>query len=159
MPPDRHFRWALAADAEVLADVMFDSVRNGESPYSEAQRAAWVPARPAGEGWAGRLRNQDVLVAEQEGEPVGFMTLAEGGYIDLAFIRPAARGSGLFRQMLSRIVERAEARGEARLWTHASLTAEPAFARHGFVMLGRERVRVRDQELERCEMERRIGED
>lgn len=135
---------------------MFDSVRNGESPYSEAQRAAWVPARPAGEAWAARLRGQDVLVAEQAGEPVGFMTLAGGGYIDLAFIRPKARGSGLFRQLLSRIVERAAPRGEVRLWTHASLAAEPAFARYGFAVLRRERVRVGDQELERCEMERRL---
>jgi putative acetyltransferase len=158
MPTALHFRWATAADADALGDVMFDSVRNGESPYSEAQRSAWVPVRPAGEAWAGRLRGQDVILAEEDGEPVGFMTLGEGGYVDLAFIRPRARGSGLFRQLLSRLTERAVARGEPRLWTHASLMAEPAFAKLGFALVRRERVRVGDQELDRCEMERRPAE-
>jgi putative acetyltransferase len=156
MPPARHFRWASAADAGLLGDIMFDAVRNGDSPYSQAQRAAWVPAPPAGEAWAAQLARQDVVVAEQDGEALGFMTLAEGGYIDLAFIRPGARHSGLFRELLARIVERAAARGEPRLWTHASLSAEPAFAALGFTVCSRERVRVGDQELNRCEMEMRL---
>ncbi|HEX8061869.1 MAG TPA: GNAT family N-acetyltransferase [Allosphingosinicella sp.] len=157
MPPASHFRWASEADNGRLGEIMFDSVRNGDSPYSQAQRAAWVGAPPSGEAWAAKLALQDVIVAERDGEPVGFMTLAGGGYIDLAFIRPGARHTGLFRQLLSRIVERALAKGEPRLWTHASLSAEPAFAAHGFAVVRRERVRVGDQELDRCEMERRLA--
>ena len=159
MPPARHFRWASAADSEVLADIMFDAVRNGESPYSEAQRAAWVPARRSGEDWVARLEGQDIVLAEEEGEAVGFASLGEGGYVDFAYIRPKARHSGLFRQLISRIVERAAAKGEPLLWTHASLMAEPAFAKLGFAIRKRERVRLGDEELERFEMAKPLATD
>ena len=159
MNPDRLFRWASAADGDLLADIMFDAVRNGESRYTERQRAAWVPARRAGPDWVDRLRGQDIVVAEQEGRAIGFMSLADRGYVDFAYIRPEAQHSGLFRQLLSRIVERAIARGEPLLWTHASLMAEPAFAKHGFTVRKRERVRLGGQDFDRCEMEKALPPD
>ncbi|HEX8126977.1 MAG TPA: GNAT family N-acetyltransferase [Allosphingosinicella sp.] len=159
MSTARHFRWTAAADSGLLADIMFDSVRNGESPYSEPQRAAWVPARPSGEAWEERLRGRDIVVAEQDGAAAGFAALAGGGYIDLVFIRPNARKAGLFRQLISRLIETAAAKGERRLWTHASLAAEPAFARLGFTVRKRERVRIGDQRLDRCEMEMQLAAD
>jgi putative acetyltransferase len=154
MHPERHFRWATAGDDDLLADIMFDAVRNGPSRYSERQRAAWVPARRSGPEWTARLRGQDIIVAEQEGKAVGFVSLAAGGYIDFAYIRPGARHSGLFRQLLAHIVERATAKGETRLWTHASLTAEPAFERLGFTVRRRERVAIGGESFDRCEMEK-----
>lgn len=157
MHPNRSFRWATASDYDQLADIMFDAVRNGESRYSEQQRAAWVPARRTGLEWAGRLDRQEVLVGEQDGQLVGFVSLADGGYVDFAYIRPQAQGSGLFRQLLSRIVARAVARGDLRLWTHASMMAEPAFARLGFKVTRREQVRIGDQQFDRCEMEMPLG--
>jgi putative acetyltransferase len=159
MLPARHFRWASAADGAVLADIMFDAVRNGKSRYSEQQRAAWVPARRSGDAWNARLQSQEIIVAEQDGEAVGFLSLAEGGYIDFAYIRPEAQHTGLFRQLLSLIIERAVANGQAELWTHASLMAEPAFAAFGFEVRKRERVRIGDQEFDRCEMEKMLVTD
>jgi putative acetyltransferase len=155
--PERHFRWACERDYSALADIMFDAVRNGESRYTEAQRAAWVPAPRSGPDWEARLRRQEILVAEQEGRALGFVSLADGGYVDFAYIRPEAQHSGLFRQLLSRIVERAAAKGEPRLWTHASLMAEPAFERLGFMIRRREQVTIGDQSFDRCEMEMRLG--
>ena len=157
--PPRHFRWASDADGDVLADIMFDAVRNGESRYTEAQRAAWVPAPRSGPDWIARLETQDILVAEQDGKAIGFVSLAEGGYVDFAYIRPEAQHTGLFRQLLSRIVERAIARGEPLLWTHASLMAEPAFAKLGFTIRKRERVRLGGQDFDRCEMEKPLSPD
>ena len=81
------------------------------------------------------------------------MSLAEGGYIDFAYIRYEARHAGLFRELFKRILDRARAGGLSRLWVHASLTAEPAFAALGFVARQREQVTVRGEGLERFEME------
>ena len=157
MHPERQFRWASAGDDALLADIMFDAVRNGESRYTEAQRAAWVPAPRSGPDWSSRLRRQEIIVAEQEGRALGFVSLADGGYVDFAYIRPEAQHSGLFRQLLERIVERAIAGGEPRLWTHASLMAEPAFERLGFTVTRREKVTIGEQGFDRCEMEMRLG--
>ncbi len=157
MHPTRRFRWASAADTDVLADIMFDAVRNGESRYTEQQRAAWVPVRRTGQDWVARLQRQDIVVAEQDGRAIGFASLAEGGYVDFAYIRPEAQHTGLFRQLLSRIVERAIAKREPLLWTHASLMAEPAFAKLGFSIRKRERVHIGDQAFDRCEMEKSLS--
>jgi putative acetyltransferase len=155
--PERHFRWASERDHALLADIMFDAVRNGESRYTEAQRSAWVPAPRSGPDWTARLQKQEILVAEQGGRALGFVSLADGGYVDFAYIRPEAQHSGLFRILVARIVERAMARGEPRLWTHASLTAEPAFERLGFEVRRREQVTIGEQSFDRCEMEMRLA--
>jgi putative acetyltransferase len=81
------------------------------------------------------------------------MSLAEGGYIDFAFLRAEARGAGLFRELFKRIVDLARGKGLPLLWVHASLTAEPAFSALGFVARQREQVTVRGEVLERFEME------
>ena len=72
-------RSATEADFDALADVMFAAVREGESPYTEAQRQAWVPEPRRGSEWRTRLLSQEIIVAETDGRLLGFMTLAEGG--------------------------------------------------------------------------------
>jgi putative acetyltransferase len=52
------------------------------------------------------------------------------------------------------IEERALAQGEPRLWTHASLMAEPAFAAIGFAVVERQVVPMGDENLERAMMEK-----
>ena len=156
MAADRAFRWTASGDEDRLADIMFDAVRNGESRYTERQRAAWVPVPRSGPDWADRLRGQAIVMAEEDGRAIGFMSLAAGGYIDFAYIRPEALHSGLFRQLLARIVARAIAERAPRLWTHASLMAEPAFASLGFVIQERQQVPIGRELLARCVMERRL---
>ena len=132
---------------------MFDAVRNGPSRYTEAQRAAWVPVPRTGPAWAQRLSAQDIILAEADDEVLGFMSLAPDGYIDFAYIRPRAQGSGLFRLMYEQLRQRALARGEHRLWVHASLTAQPAFRALGFRVVRDETVFIGDQAFDRSEME------
>ena len=81
------------------------------------------------------------------------MSLAEGGYIDFAYIRAEARGAGLFRELFKRILDRAGAKGLPLLWVHASLTAEPAFAALGFFARRREQVTIGGEVLDRFELE------
>jgi putative acetyltransferase len=140
-------------DYQLIADVMYEAVRYGRSAYNEAQRAAWLPEPPNGEAWGSRLDAQTVFVAEQGDTIVGFMTLAEGGYIDLAFVRPAAQGTGVFRRLLKKVENLALDHGERRLWVHASVTAKPAFEAVGFGVIREETVTVRGQSLDRYEME------
>jgi putative acetyltransferase len=149
-------RWAGPSDHAALSDIMFDAVRNGPSAYSEQQRQAWLPVRREGKEWDDRLAAQDVILAELGGKPVGFMSLAGGGYIDFAYIRPAAQGTGLFRQLIARIEDRARANGVGLLWVHASLAAHPAFAAVGFVTRKQEEVELGTERLKRFEMEKAL---
>ena len=146
-------RWADQADYAGLAEVMFDAVRNGRSAYSQAQRKAWVPEHRSGTEWSGRLDEQLVLIGESDGEVVGFMSLAEGGYIDLAFIRPRFQGTGLFGQLLTKIKEQSFTRGDVKLWVHASIMAEPAFTAAGFSIVERQTVAIGIEQFKRFKME------
>jgi putative acetyltransferase len=149
-------RIGVQADYDSIADVMFDAVRFGKSHYSPDQRAAWMPERRSGPEWYGRLNAQRIWVAEDSCEMLGIMSLADHGYIDLAFIRPSAQGSGLFRKLYEQIERTAVSEGQTRLRVHASLMAEPAFSKMGFIVIAKESVEVRGQTLDRFEMEKRL---
>jgi putative acetyltransferase len=157
MPKAYSLSWATSADYNDLADVMFDAVRNGPSKYTEAQRAAWVPVRRGGEEWAARLDRQVIAIARDAGRVIGFMSLERGGYIDFAYIRPEGQGAGLFTRLFAPIEAKAVAERELRLWTHASLMAQPAFAAVGFVVVMREVVQIGDEHFERAKMEKALS--
>ena len=150
-------RLATSEDYDAIGQLMFDAVRTGPSPYTDAQRAAWVDEPRSGPYWHERLKTQMIWLSEHEGRIDGFMSLiADTGYIDLAFIQPDARGKGLFRLFCSEIEDAARAAGRRRLWTHASLMAEPAFSAMGFAKVEREEVTIGDQSLARYLMEKAI---
>lgn len=141
-------------DHDQLGEVMFDAVRNGRSAYTAEQCKAWVPEVRRGTDWSKRLSAQTIFVAELGYEIVGFLSLAEAGYVDLAFIRPKHQGTGLFRLVYDRLEQSAREKGEKRLWVHASLKAQPAFAAMGFDVVREELVELRGETLRRFEMEK-----
>ena len=149
-------RQATEGDAAALSDVFFRAVREGPSPYSAAQRAAWVPEPPAAARFAERLARKFVVLSGDAGAVTGFMTLEAGGYIDLAFILPAARGCGTFGALYAAVEAEARVWEEARLWTHASLMAQPAFAARGFVVMHHETVERAGQSLACARMEKHL---
>jgi putative acetyltransferase len=146
--------WATSTDYDELGDVVFDAVRNGPSQYTEKQRAEWVPRRRSGEEWAARLAGQSIAIARDKSRIVGLMSLESGGYIDFAFIRPGAQGTGLFRRLFTQIEKLGYAQGDTRLWVHASLMAEPAFAAVGFDVVERQIVQIGSENFARALMEK-----
>ena len=151
------FRLADEGDFDALGRLMFDSVHADPSPYTVAQRQAWVSEPKSGPYWDDRLSHQTVWLGESDGQIDGFMSLVEDtGYIDLAFIRSEARGRGLFRKLYRNIEDAARAAGRNRVWTHASLMAEPGFSRMGFSRIEREEITMLDQVLVRFLMEKRL---
>lgn len=149
-------RFAAEPDFAQLGLMMFDSVRNGPSPYTEEQRQAWLPEPHHGETWTDRLQNQLIVMAESEGEALGMMSLTNDDYIDLAFIRPQAQGTGLFRQLYRNVEQAAINRGSTELTVDASLSARPAFQAMGFATDAEETVEVRGQTLIRFKMSKEL---
>jgi len=146
------FRVASADDYDALGEVMFDAIHHGPTKYTKAQSLAWAPKARKGGDWHKRLGGKHTLLAEQNGRPLGFMTIEPGGYIDFAYIRPEAQGSGLFRRLYDKVEDQARATGEPALSTHASLMAQPAFAAMGFAIDHHETVEIDGQHLARARM-------
>ncbi|WP_299555570.1 GNAT family N-acetyltransferase [uncultured Tateyamaria sp.] len=150
---DIHVRGMIAGEADALGRVMFRAIHERHSAYTEAQRNAWCATPPAGDGWAAKLAAQDVRVVEALGAPVGFIT-RDGAYVDLAFVLPEWQGRGVFSMLYDRTEADARAAGLHRLWVHASLTAQPAFAAKGFRVIRHETVARHGETLDRAEMEK-----
>jgi putative acetyltransferase len=147
------YRWAEAVDYDILGEVMFDAIRNGSSPYNEAQRHAWLSAPKSGPEWHQHLAVQSVAVAETCDTIVGLMSLTQNGYLDFAFIRPAYQGTGIFRNLFAMIFELAVTQRHSKILVHASLMAQPAFYALGFEIVKKETLDLNGQELDRFEMQ------
>ena len=123
---------------DALGALMYDAIHNARSQYTAAERQAWLAA-------------QQVAVAHKGCALLGFMTL-KGDYIDLAFVAAHAQGRGVFRSLFAWVESAAQ--GQQRLWTHASLMAQPAFLAVGFRVIRHETVAQKGQHLRRAEMEK-----
>lgn len=145
-------RVAQARDYDALGALMFEAIHNGPTKYSKAQSNAWAPAPQRGTEWATRLSQKTIFMTTQSENILGFMSIEPGGYIDFAYIRPNAQGSGLFRQLFNAVESRAKDEGETSLSTHASLMAQPAFAAMGFEIDHHETVTKDGQSLARARM-------
>ena len=156
MPQPHILTWSTPADHAALADVIFDAVRNGASKYTEAQRVAWVPERRSGPEWAARLASKAIAIGRDGTHITGLMSIELGGYIDFAFIRPEAQGTGLFRALFNMVEAHARALHEPRLWVHASLMAEPPFSAVGFFVTERQLVQIGGEDFKRALMEKTL---
>lgn len=154
---DFSVRSYAAEDAEALGQVFYRAVREGANArYSDEQVVAWSPEPPSGGVWRDRLSAADTVLAEQDNAPLGFMTLDEKGYLDLAFVVPEAMGTGVSDAIYAVLEGRARARGIATLTTQASLLAEPFFARHGWQVTRRQEVEIRGVVLNNAWMEKHL---
>ncbi|MEM7753460.1 MAG: GNAT family N-acetyltransferase [Pseudomonadota bacterium] len=146
-------------DAGPLGQVFHRSVRDGAAKrYDAAQVAAWSPKPPAGIAWAERLAEADTVVAVEDDVHVGFMSVYDYGYLDLAFVLPEKMGQGVADMLYAVLESRARARGTRRLTTHASLLAEPFFARHGWRLVRRQEVERNGGMLKNAWMEKPLGQ-
>jgi len=74
-------------------------------------------------------------MAVQDGVLIGFMTLTESGYLDLAFVEPRMIGRGIAHQIYGALEVFAASRNLMQLTTDASLVAAPFFTRQGWEVL------------------------
>ncbi len=144
-----------ARDYPHAGRIFFCAVHEGaRNVYSPAQRLAWGGATIDLDRWRERIAPMQGFVAEDAGEPVGFMTIDADGHIDLAFVLPSQAQRGVGAKLLGAVEDWARMQGVARLTTFASLAARPFFARHGWVVVERQQVARGGAVLERYSMEK-----
>jgi putative acetyltransferase len=92
------------------------------------------------------------FVADVDGVPAGFADLQPDGYIDLFFVAPRSARQGVGRTLMNHILTTARQRNIRHLRSNVSLTAEPFFAKHGFLLQTRNAVQVRGQVMHNATM-------
>jgi putative acetyltransferase len=148
----------LPDDIPVLAAIFVASIEElTEDDYSEAQREAWA-SRAEDEGaFAARLNGQLTLVATIRSSPVGFASLKGNDLLDMLYVHPGFARQGVASALCDALEKLAAARGATALTTEASDTAEPFFARRGYVGERRNTVTVGDEWLTNTTMTKSLG--
>jgi putative acetyltransferase len=157
MPGGTRIRAYEAGDASAIARLFYETVRSVNlADYTEEQVEAWAPAVPDQQAWHARMSEPDrrTLVAEEDGEVVGFAELEDDGHLDMLYLRGDAMGRGVGRRLYQALEREARFSGVGRIFTEASITARPFFERHGFGVVREQRVSRRGVEMINLAMEK-----
>lgn len=101
--------------------------------YTPSQLDAWAPAHADVHRWQSSLIGQTTYIAEDvSGHIVGFGNIDTQGLLDCLYVHHAYQRQGIATALLAKLELQARAQGCTRIMTHASLTAQPFFAHHGF---------------------------
>jgi putative acetyltransferase len=147
----------LATDAPLLAEIFRASVEESTGDeYDPAQQEAWASLAENEEALANRLARSLTLVGLLHGEPVGFISLADGSRLDMLYVHPSAAGQGVGTMLADAIEKLASARGISRLSADVSDNAQEFFTRRGFLPRQRNSVPVADQWLANTTMEKQL---
>lgn len=144
-------------DAEAAAQIFYDAVRIGAAEfYDEAQRAAWAAEVPNANVWRDRLNAQTTYVAISDNQLIGYMTLADDGYIDLAFVRPDRIGTGVAKALYDAVEAKARELAAVRLYSEASFLAKRFFERQGWSVLKPQTIERHGVKLTNFVMEKQL---
>lgn len=131
-------RFRSGEEGDLLA-LFQQSIRQLASrDYSAEQIEAWVLGEPDQSfvaNWTQRIQRNRPFVIECDSELAGFADLQPSGLIDQFFISPFFEQRGLGSALMRHLVDEATSIGIARLYADVSLTAQPLFTRHGFVVV------------------------
>ncbi|WP_417360552.1 GNAT family N-acetyltransferase [Gallaecimonas pentaromativorans] len=145
------------ADAKALAELFYDSVhRSALGPYTQAQLDAWAPYPIDHVLWQRRLDLLRPLVAEQDGAPVGFMTMEPSGLIGLAFTSTEHQRQGVAQALFDALEAKARRQGIHLLTVDASKLAKPFFLKQGFKVTSENQVQRQGKVLVNWTMEKSL---
>jgi GNAT superfamily N-acetyltransferase len=146
-----------AKDTPEIVRLFYETIRSVNlADYSQEQVEAWAPEVPDPGVWNARLSGRRTLVAEEEGEVVGFAELESDGHLDTFYCRKDSVGRGVGSRLYRAVEQEALTLGCGRLFTEASITARPFFERHGFCTICERTVVRRGVELTNFAMEKRL---
>ena len=156
----RHVRLRRFSDRDAKAtyDIFFTAVRKGTAEhYSQFEREAWAGSSVQPENWQKRLSSQHTEVAEIEGRLVGFMSMKETGFLDLAFVLPNAMGAGVGGQIYAALEDWARESKLTKLTTHASHLLRPFLIKRGWQVVKAQTVLSNGREIENFLMEKALA--
>jgi GNAT superfamily N-acetyltransferase len=150
-------RLATPDDALTVARLFRDTVRTvNRGDYSEAQIDAWAPYQIDLEHFRALIAGSYFVVAVSAGMIVGFANLDGDDYVDQLYVHKDLLRKKIATRLVAEIERESRARGAARLWTEASITARKFFERQGFAVLQAQRVTYNGQTFDNFAMEKRF---
>ena len=146
------------SDGPALAEIFRRSVREVASrDYRPAQIEAWTKFVEETTAWDERMRDRLVWVAEEAGQPIGFIQFEAPDHIDLTYVHPEHQRKGVATALLARLELAARSHGAKLLKVEASITSRPFFEARGFATTTPQIVTARGEEFLNYRMEKSLG--
>jgi GNAT superfamily N-acetyltransferase len=171
-------RPAVASDAAALAGIAAVTFPLACPPHTtDEAKAAFIAGNLTDTHFAGYLSDPDraLLLAEVDGEPVGYAMLVAGEprdpdvaaaittrpTIELSkfYVMPDHHGGSISAPLMDAAIDAARARGAAAVWLGVNEQNERAhqfYGKHGFVAVGRKRFLVGERYEDDDVMEREL---
>ncbi|MDY4754975.1 MAG: GNAT family N-acetyltransferase [Candidatus Faecousia sp.] len=120
-------------DCTELARLFYDTVHTvNAKDYSRAQLDAWATGEVNLEAWNKSFQAHNTVVAEIDGQIVGFGDMDETGYLDRLYVHKDYQRRGVATAICDALEQNTKA---AEFTTHASITARPFFEKRGYTVV------------------------
>ena len=140
-------------DCPALARLFYDTVHTVNArDYTPEQLDAWADGNVDLAAWDTSFLAHHSLVAEENGEILGFADMDTTGYLDRLYVHKDYQGQGVATALCDALEASCHAE---HFTTHASLTARPFFEGRGYRVLRRQTVVRRGILLDNYVMEKR----
>ena len=140
-------------DCPTLAQLFYDTVHTVNArDYTPEQLDAWADGHVDLAAWDASFLAHHTLVAEENGEILGFADMDGAGYLDRLYVHKDHQGRGVATALCSTLEAACPVKN---FTTHASLTARPFFESRGYQVLRRQTVVRHGISLENFVMEKR----
>jgi putative acetyltransferase len=154
------FRPALfPQDQTLLAEIFVASIMElGEDWYDEDELTAWASAAEDVADFGQRLSPLLTLIATNDGEPAGFVSLKDNTKIHMLYVAPEHAGQGIGTALVKAVETIATHRGAKSLEVDASDMAKRLFEKLGYVAQRRNTVNISGVWLGNTTMTKETGE-
>lgn len=158
MPTGVTLRPYRNSDCEAVVRLFTETIHSvNAGDYTPEQLDAWAPAQQDLARWDNSLAAHDTLVAELEGELVGFADMDGSGYFDRLYVHKSHQGQGIASLLAGELERQALERGITRFVTDASITARPFFERRGYRVVQEQSVDRAGVQLTNYRMEKDLS--
>jgi len=150
-------RLYMPDDLQSVLQLFYDSVHTVcKNDYTPEQLDAWAPEILDVQRWQDSLNKNHTLVAEIDGQIVGFANIGETGYLDRLFVDSRYLRQGVARSLVERLEKYAKTKGIVFMNTASSITAKPFFEAMGYEAIQVQTVERHGVRLRRYLMEKKI---
>lgn len=146
------------SDCVEICKLFFETVHNVNAlDYSAEEINAWAPVDMQQLAWQNSLASNHAIVAEENGETLGFGDITNNGYLDRLYIHKDHQRKGIASLILKELETHATSNGISSIETHSSKTAMPFFLSKGYVVLRENIVIRKGVNLKNYIMEKHFG--
>ena len=131
-------------DCAAMVKLFYDTVHTiNARDYTKEQLNVWAKENVDLEAWNRSFLNNNTLIAEINGEIVGFADMDNSGYLDRLYVHKDFHRRGIAAALLNELERCAKETGILSFETYASITARSFFEKQGYTVEAENRI-IRD---------------